>query len=61
MTTRIRNRRASTPAYYLARPASLWLAALAPRPANRTSPGTSCAERPGARPSDAERRAGAKG
>lgn len=31
MTTRIRNRRASTPAYYLARPASLWLAALAPR------------------------------
>ena len=34
MTARIRNRRASTPAYYLARPAGLWLAALAPRPAN---------------------------
>jgi hypothetical protein len=60
MTTRIQNRRASTPAYYLARPASLWLAALAPRPANRTSPCPSGAERPGAGVSDTERQADAK-
>ena len=31
-STRIRIRRVSSPAYYLARPAALWLAAFAPRP-----------------------------
>ena len=61
MTTNIRNRRASTPAYYLARPAGLWLAALAPRPANHASPDASCTERPGTGPSDAGRPVGAKG
>jgi hypothetical protein len=34
-------RRASTPAYYLGRPAALWLAALTPRPADRTTDRTS--------------------
>ena len=33
MKTSIRTRRVSSPAYYLARPASLWLAAFTPRPA----------------------------
>jgi hypothetical protein len=47
MTTNARIRRVSSPAYYLARPAALWLAAFAPqpqpqstsepRPADRTS------------------------
>jgi hypothetical protein len=32
MTTDTRTRPANTPAYYLGRPAALWLAALAPRP-----------------------------
>ena len=32
MTTNARIRRVSSPAYYLARPAALWLAAFAPRP-----------------------------
>jgi hypothetical protein len=36
-----RTRRASTPAYYLGRPAALWLAALTPRPADRTTDRTS--------------------
>ena len=31
-TTSARIRRASSPAYYLARPAAVWLAAFAPRP-----------------------------
>jgi hypothetical protein len=48
MTTN--TRRAGTPAYYLGRPAALWLAALAPRPTFRPPqaerPGTeSCADR----------------
>jgi hypothetical protein len=60
MTTRIQNRRASTPAYYLARPADRWLAALARRPANRTSPDRSGAERPDAGASGTERQADAK-
>jgi hypothetical protein len=38
--TRTRTRRVSAPAYYLGRPATLWLAALTPRP---TTPRTSCA------------------
>jgi GNAT superfamily N-acetyltransferase len=42
MTTRARS--VSTPAYYLARPAALWLTALRRRPANATSPHPSCAE-----------------
>jgi hypothetical protein len=37
MTTSVRIRRASSPAYYLARPAALWLAAFAPRAASRES------------------------
>jgi hypothetical protein len=36
-------RRVSAPAYYLARPAALWLAALAPRSTTRKSPRESCA------------------
>jgi hypothetical protein len=32
MTTNARTRRVSSPAYYLARPAALWLAAFAPQP-----------------------------
>jgi len=42
MTTRTRP--AGTPAYYLARPAALWLTAFRRRPANANSPGPSCAE-----------------
>jgi hypothetical protein len=37
MTSNVRIRRVSSPAYYLARPAALWLAAFAPRPAGRES------------------------
>jgi hypothetical protein len=49
MTTRTRS--VSTPAYYLARPATLWLTALR-RPTNAPSPRTSCAEQaPGQRAS----------
>jgi len=42
MTTHTGTRRVSTPAYYLGRPAALWLAALAPQRATHKSP-TSCA------------------
>ena len=42
MTTSTRP--ASTPAYYLGRPAALWLTALRRQPANTTSPSPSCAE-----------------
>jgi hypothetical protein len=42
MTTHTRTRPVSAPAYYLGRPAGLWLAALAPRPANRIPPRSSC-------------------
>lgn len=45
MTTSTRTRRVNSPAYYLGRPAALWLAAFArqpgPGPAGRTS--ASCA------------------
>jgi hypothetical protein len=41
MTTSIRTRRSSSPAYYLGRPAALWLAAYARRLVDRTS--ASCA------------------
>jgi hypothetical protein len=37
MTSNVRIRRVSSPAYYLARPAALWLAAFAPRPADPDS------------------------
>jgi hypothetical protein len=37
MTTRTRTRRVSAPAYYLGRPAALWLAALATRTSPRAS------------------------
>ncbi len=43
--TSTRTRRTTAPAYYLARPAALWLAALAPRPATRKSPCASCASK----------------
>jgi hypothetical protein len=42
MTSHARTRLVSAPAYYLGRPAGLWLTALAPRPKNRTSPRSSC-------------------
>jgi hypothetical protein len=42
MTTRTRTRRVSAPAYYLGRPATLWLAALARASTTRTSPRASC-------------------
>lgn len=61
VTARIRNRRPSTPAYYLARPAALWLAALAPRSARRTSSGASCAEFLHAEPANAGQHADARG
>ena len=38
MTTRTRTRSATAPAYYLGRPAFLWLASLEPRPAIRKPP-----------------------
>jgi hypothetical protein len=42
MTTSTHTRRVSSPAYYLGRPATLWLAAFARRPVDRTSaPGAS--------------------
>jgi hypothetical protein len=47
MTTHTCTRRVSAPAYYLGRPAALWLAALAPRSAPRTSPPASCASKSG--------------
>jgi hypothetical protein len=37
MTTSTRTRRVSSPAYYLGRPAALWLAAYARRPVDRTA------------------------
>jgi hypothetical protein len=44
MTTNARIRRVSSPAYYLARPAALWLAAFTPRPRPGPAPadGASC-------------------
>jgi hypothetical protein len=38
MTTNARIRRVSSPAYYLARPAALWLAAFAPQPQPQSQP-----------------------
>ena len=37
MTSNVQIRRVNSPAYYLGRPAALWLAAFAPRPADRDS------------------------
>ena len=37
MISNVRIRRVSSPAYYLGRPVALWLAAFAPRPADRES------------------------
>ena len=42
MTTHTRTRRLNVPAYYLGRPAALWLAALAPRSTTHASPRASC-------------------
>jgi hypothetical protein len=52
MSSSVRIRRVSSPAYYLARPAALWLTAFAPRPAGRESCGGEGRERhdPAARP-----------
>ncbi len=36
MTTSTRTRRVNSPAYYLGRPAALWVAAFARRPGDRT-------------------------
>jgi len=41
MTTSTRTRRVNSPAYYLGRPAALWVAAFARRPVDRTP--ASCA------------------
>jgi hypothetical protein len=43
--TRTRTRRVSVPAYYLGRPAALWLAALAPRSTTHKSPRATCASK----------------
>jgi len=40
----IRTRPVTTPAYYLARPAAFWQAALRRQPTNGTSPHASCGE-----------------
>ena len=45
MTAHARPRRINVPAYYLARPAGLWLAAFRPRSQDRTPPLASCASR----------------
>ena len=45
MTIHTRTRRFSAPAYYLGRPAALWLAALAPRSTTHKSPRASCASK----------------
>jgi len=37
MNTSTRTRRVNSPAYYLGRPAALWLAAFARRPGDRTA------------------------
>jgi hypothetical protein len=37
MTSNVHIRRVSSPAYYLGRPAALWLAAFAPSPADHDS------------------------
>ena len=37
MTTHTRTRPVGAPAYYLSRPAALWLAAFAPRPTSHNS------------------------
>jgi len=49
MTTNARIRRTSSPAYYLARPAALWLAAFTPQPQSAPSASES---RPEPRPAD---------
>jgi hypothetical protein len=49
MTTNARIRRTSSPAYYLARPAALWLAAFTPQPPSAPSASDS---RPEPRPAD---------
>jgi len=46
MTTNARIRRVSSPAYYLARPAALWLAAFTPQPPSASE------SRPEPRPAD---------
>jgi hypothetical protein len=43
MTIHACTRPVSAPAYYLGRPAALWLAALAPTSTTRKSPRASCA------------------
>jgi hypothetical protein len=50
MTTSTRIRRVSSPAYYLARPAALWLAAFSPQP--RSASSSASEPRPEPRPAD---------
>ena len=45
-----RTRSTGMPAYYLGRPASLWLTATRRQPANGTSPHAPCAEQPQEQP-----------
>jgi len=53
MTTNARIRRVSSPAYYLARPAALWLAAFTPQPPSAPPSAPSASEsRPEPRPAD---------
>ena len=42
-----RTRRASTPAYYLGRPAALWLTVLTPRPTDRPALRVPCTAKAG--------------
>jgi len=53
MNTRTPTRRSGTPAYYLGRPAALWLTALTPRPADSTTDRTSPREVGGSSPAAA--------
>jgi hypothetical protein len=54
MTTKARIRRVSSPAYYLARPAALWLAAFTPRPRSAPPSASQSASRPADRASCAD-------
>ena len=52
MTTNARIRRTSSPAYYLARPAALWLAAFTPQSRPPSPSPSASASRPEPRPAD---------
>jgi len=52
MTTNARIRRTSSPAYYLARPAALWLAAFTPQSRPPSASASASASGPEPRPAD---------